>query len=221
MRKLNPFLLLLAVLFYGGCNVVTRLATPTNSEMKIAAEYDLGRHQDQKILVLVNQPSWLNAQMNLRYYLTEAMNKKLTTKVRIPSDRLVDYSELSEFRSNKDDFSLLSDVQVGKALGADIVLLIVIDGYRLDELADSGYYSGFAAAKAALFETVKGKELWPDSKTGKSIKVGFEVEKRGREVAIERLAASLAHCTVRYLYNCPKTRFKIIEDKSGASRENW
>ena len=48
--------------------------------------------------------------------------------------------------------------------------------------------------------------------------VGFEIESRGQKVAAERLAASGAHCTVRYLYDCPVPSFKIAEDRSD---ENW
>jgi hypothetical protein len=56
---------------------------------------------------------------------------------------------------------------------------------------------------------------------GKDVRVGFDIESRGQEIATERLAASAAHCTVRYLYDCPEPRFKIAEDRSDESWKAW
>ncbi len=221
MKKSAVFFAFVAVFFQSGCGLVSLLGTPSRSERKIPAEYDLAEHTDQKILVLVNQPAWLNAQVNLRYYLTRAINKNLMTKVGIQPDYLVPYNELSEFRSNQPDFSLLSPTQVGEALNANMVLLVIIEDYQLKELAETGYHKGALDAQAALVETATGERLWPDSTKNKSIKVGFEVEPRGREAGVARLAAACAHCIVRFLYNCPKNKFKVTDDRSGIGWKNW
>ena len=223
MKNLAIFFVFVAVLFHSGCGIVSLLGTPSRSERKIPAEYDLAEHADQKILVLVNQPAWLSAQVNLRYYLTGAINKNLTTKVGMQPDYLVPYSELSEFRSNRPDFSLLSPVQVGEALHTDMVLLVIIENYQLHEVAETetDYHKGVLDVRAALVETATGEMLWPDSTESKSIKVGFEVESRGREAGVARLAGGCAHCIVRYLYNCPKKQFNISDDRSGIGWKSW
>jgi hypothetical protein len=170
--------------------------------------------------VLVEQPGWLSTEVNLRYYLTEAMRENLIAKVKVPPKYILSYNELSEFRSNKGDFSSLSPAAVGKALGADIVLLVTIEDYQLSEVAESDYYNGFLGAQAALFETASGEKLWPESAENKSIKVGFEAE-QGQEAAIDRLVDACAHCTIRYFYNCPKYKFKIFDERSDAGWEEW
>ena len=223
---LFTFTFLTAVLFQSGCGVVGLMGTPTNSEKKVPAEYDLTEHTDQKILVVVNQPGWLNAKVNLRYYLTEAIRKSLIKKIKISPEYLVPYSELSEFRStcgraNKGDFSLLSPVEMGTAFDANMVLLVIIEDYQLHEIAETNYYKGFLSAQTVLFDTATGEKLWPESAKSKGIKVGFEVEEHGREVAIARLTSACAYCTTRYLYDCPKNKFKIAEDKSGIGWGNW
>jgi len=202
-----------AVFFYSGCGIVGLLGTPSQYEKKIPAEYDLTKQKDQKILVLVEQPGWLSTQTNLRYYLTKAIGENLIAKVKIPPEYIISYDELSEFRSNKDDFSLLSPVAVGKALGADIVLLVMIEDYQLNEVAETGYYNGFLGTQSVLFETATGGKLWPESAEGKSIKVGFEVGEKGREAAVSRLVTACAYCTTRYFYNCPKYKFKIFDER--------
>lgn len=224
MKKLTVFFTLVVVFFHSGCKyggIVSVLGTPSYHERKIPAEYDLTEHTDRKILVFVNQPAWLDAQVNLRFHLTGAINKDLVRRVGISPEYLVSYSELSEFRSAQSDFSLLSPVEVGTAFNANMVLLVVLEDYQLDEMAETGYYRGFLGARAVLLDTATGEKLWPKSARSKSIKVGFEIEDRGQDVATARLVAASAYCTVRYLYDCPKNKFRIIEDRSGIGRESW
>jgi len=222
MKKLTVFFVVAAVLFYSGCGIVGLMGTPSQYEKKIPAEYDLTKQKDQKILVLVEQPGWLSTQTNLRYYLTKAISEKLMAKakVKVPGEYIISYNELSEFRSNKGDFSLLSPVAVGRALGADIVLLVMIEDYQLNEVAETGYYSGFLGAQTVLFETATGGKLWPESAKGKSIRVGFEAEQE-QEAAVDRLVDACTHCTTRYFYNCPKDKFKVFDDRSNVGWEEW
>jgi len=212
---------LTAVLFHSGCGLIGTIGTPGSHEKKIPAEYDLTKHRDWKMLVLVSQPIWLNAKVNLSYYLTEAINENLIRKAKIPSGNLVAYNELSEFRSNQPNSSLLPPPEVGRALDADVVLLVIIDDYQLHKIAETDYYKGSLNTQTILLETATGEKLWPKSVKSKSIKVGFEVEERGRESAVKRLVKACAYCTVRYFYNCPKDKFKIFDDKSDVGWESW
>ena len=224
INKLRIFLVLVVVFFQAGCKfggIVSVLGTPTPYEKKIPAEYDLTKRAKQRVLVFVNQPAYLNAQANLRYYITDAMNKELRKKIKISSKNLVAYEELSEFRSNQDDFSLLWPVEVGAALDADLVLLVVIEGYQLEEVDEAVFQNAFLTCQTVLLDVATAEKLWPEAAESKSIRVGFEVGSRNRELAVERLSNSCAHCTVRYLYNCPKGKFRIADDRSGIGWEDW
>jgi hypothetical protein len=211
IEKLIVFCVLAAVLFCSGCGFVGLVGTPTPYEKRIPAEYDLTKQEDRKILVLVEQPSWLDAQAGLRYYLTEAIRESLATKVKVLPEYIISYKELSEFRSNRGDYSSLSPAAVGKALGADIVLLVTVEDYELSEMAGTGYYNGFLGAKAAIFEAGEEK-VWPGEGEGKSIEVSFDTGERGKEEAVKRLANACAYCITRYLYNCPEYKFKIFDE---------
>ncbi len=208
-------------LFCNSCAILGVMGTPTGQERVVTAEYDLARHKDQKILILVEQPGWLSAGTNLRFYLTDAITRELTRKLKLTPECFVAYDELSQFRSDRSDFSLLSPVEVGKALNADVALLVSVEDCQLNEMAEANYYSGLLAAQAALFETASGRRLWPESGESKSIKVGFDIESLGPDVAVRRLAAGCAYCTVRYFYNCPKNKFKIADDRSSVGWEDW
>ncbi|MHC4622431.1 MAG: hypothetical protein ACYS4W_00845 [Planctomycetota bacterium] len=210
-----------AVLFGNGCGFISLLGTPTRHERKVAAEYDLTENRDGRLLVLVRQPSWLNAQVNLRYHVTARMNEELTEKIELENGNLVSYRELSDFRSRRPDFAFRSATEVGAALGADMVLYVTINGHELNRLDEVGYYKGFLSAECALHDVTAGKRVWPVSGESKSVMVGFDLESGGVEVAVQRLAASLAYCTVRYFYDCPEEQFRISEDKSDISWQRW
>jgi len=212
----------LIALFASGCGIAGIIASPTSGEKKIPAEYDLAKPKEQKkILVLVKQPGWLTADTNLRYYLTKAMNKTLTQKVGILDSNLISYERLSEFRSDRADFEMLSPSDIGRALGADMVLLVEIANYQLHEIQEAGCYKGKLGANAALFDAVKQTKVWPEQEGSKTVSVAFDIGPKGAELAVEKLAADIAFCTVRYFYDCPKDKFKIADDISGEGWKNW
>jgi hypothetical protein len=208
------FAVLISLICHGGCGMVAVVGTPTSHEKKVPAEYDLAGHKHRRILVFVEQPFWAGAEVDLRLYLTEAISKHLAGKVRIPSRNLVAYRQLFDFRSKQTDFSLLPPAKIGAALGADVVLLVMVEDFQLQEVADTGYHKGFLAAQTALIDTATGKKMWPQFVDSKTIKVGFEIGQRSQKFAVVRLVEACAHCIARYLYDCPKDKFKIFDDKS-------
>lgn len=218
---LFTFTFLVAMLFPAGCGVVSIMGTPTSHETKKPAEYNITNQTEQKILILVRQSAWIAANINLRYHLTESISGNLIQKAKILPESLVSYSELSKFRSSRPDFPLLSPVEAAKALDADLVLFVTIENYQLGEIAASGYYKGYMVAQATLFKVADGTKLWPVSADNKVIKVGFDLESGGKEVAVIRLTNACAYCTVRYLFNCPVNQFKISDDKSGMAWQKW
>jgi len=221
MKEFAVSVTLVTFFFCTGCGIVSNLGTPTRQETKIPAEYNLTEPSGKTMLVLVDQPGSLHAQANLRYRLTKEINELLVGSLRIPGNRIVDYGELSTFRAKQPNFVFLSPAEVGKSLGADIVLFIVLDNYELYEMAGTGYYKGNLSGQVVLLDTASGEKLWPRLEQSKTVRVGFEVESRGQEAGVMRLVRDFAHCTTRYFYNCRKDKFKIADDRSDAAWENW
>lgn len=119
IKKVNRFyrcllicLSCVAATFIGGCQyggVVSLLGTPSYEEEKIPAEYKLvevvdKKVVDKKVLVLVNQPSWLAAQANLRYYLTRAINQNLATSASVKTENLYAYGTIADLCSQDGGF---------------------------------------------------------------------------------------------------------------------
>jgi len=212
------------LLFCGGCQIAGLIAvagSPIHSKQKLTAEYDISKPEGRSILVLVDQPIGLDDNTNLAFYVTKAFNDYLKARVGIPPEDIISYDKLSRFRVTDSDFPVLGPEQIGTALGSDLVILVMLDDYRLKQIPQSGYHKGFLAARAELIDCATGKRLWPKADLTRVVKVGFELDKRGPSAAAVHLAAAAAHCTLRYLYNCPKTRFKIAEDRTGVAWTGW
>ena len=230
MRKKNRFIyfilgLCLSVIFLQGCGLIAILGTEPSSEKKIPAEFtfikDKEKDKNKKLLVLVNQPSWLNAPPLLRQAVTEQIQRRLIANAGLDVSNLVLYQALSEYRSKEANFSSMTAGQIGKALNADWVLIADLTGYKLVNIEDSDYYGGSLSGKAFLIDAASSEKLWPADLDNRIIEVGFEVEKSGGQTALARLAAAFAHCTTRFFYDCPRNKFKIAEDKSASAWSQW
>jgi hypothetical protein len=220
MKKLLVICLFGMLLCCGGCRVAGALATPTQWETKIPAEYDLGKNKPQKMLVLVEQSSLTAVEVNIRLYLTKAIELFVVDRVGIKTEVFVPYQKLADMRSSLADFATLSPVEVGKALDANIVLYVVIDNFGLYGLSDGGYYKGLLDTRSGLYDVASGQMLWPQTGELKACSVGFEMQKE-QEKAARRLAASMAKCIGRNFYDCPKPEFKLADEQKKDTTESW
>ena len=206
----------LVLIFCSGCGILT----PSAHETKIPAEFKLADYTNRKTLVLVNQPAWLGAPIALRRELTERINNYLVEKVKLGSGDIIEYEQLSDFRAKRVDYSMMNEAQIGSALGADLVLLVVLDGFSMSKLPDVDYYNGALSCQVILIDVESAKKLWP-AEGAKMVRVGFEFDVRGLEIAVKRLANAAAYCATRYLYDCRKDKFKIADDRSGVGGQEW
>jgi len=208
--------LLAAAIFYSGCKVggvVGIMATPGYQEGSIPAEYNLRGDGEGKVLVLATYGGWVDPGANLRYHLTYWVNRHLKEKARLPDKRIIAYEHLVKWRSVRTDPSDITPSEMAEALDADRVLLVEVGRFDLDKMPGTeDYYSGFLAAKASLLDA-SGRVLWPVSEEGRVIRVGFEVEPNGRQVAVARLATAFAHCITRHFYDCPKKKYTIFDEQ--------
>ncbi len=209
------------MMVFGGCGVISRLGTESSHERKVEAEYDLSEHGEGKILVLVRQPYLLGSDVNLRYHLSERLNKILIKKMKVPAKNVISYDQLLEFRSKRSDFLSLSVREAGQAIGAQLVLYVMVDRYELAELPEPDFYNGYFQTSARVVEVSSGRVLWPKAGGHKTTKVGFDLETGGSEKAVSRLIAANAHCIARYLYDSPAKFFKIADDRSRQGWEEW
>jgi hypothetical protein len=153
--------------------------------------------------------------------LREYLRINLREKLKISSKNIVENKILkSALDSGTITFGMDAS-EIGKAVNADLVLFVQLQEFSVSQVTDMDYYKGRLAGRVGLFETSTGQRLWPITESGKRINVLFDVEKGGYTASSTRLLKAFAHCTTRYLYDCPVEKFKIFEDKSSNEWENW
>jgi len=221
-QRLIIIIIALNCMACSGCRlagIVSLAGTPGYHEQTVTAEYDLQGHTEDKLAILVEQPAWLDSQINLPYYITRAMRATILAKIKDAPSDIVEYEQLVDYRSRTPDFSLLSPKEIGTGLDADLLLLVMIEDYRLKNL-DQQVFSGSLDLRCSLFHTRTGAKLWPRQGGAKSVRVGFDAE-GPRQKAVTRLAMYGAFGTVRYLYDCPKKNFKFSDDRNREVYQQW
>ncbi len=220
MRKPVTYITVIVLLFTCGC-IVPILTTPTRHEKKVPAEYNLTLAEGKKVAVLVENPIWANAPVSLTSQLTTEFSKNLTDDLGLKSEDLISNEKVQAYRVTMQGSSQLLPVELGSAVGADLVLFAQVQEFAMTQTMETEYYRGLLAGKAALFDVATGQKLWPESESGKPVRVAFDIEKGSYDDAVDRLVNAFAHCVTRYLYDCPVPKFKIFEDKSGTGWIDW
>lgn len=213
------FLAFLSTFYFGGCEVIGVLASPTHHEKKIPAQYKLKKRAKERILVFVDKAPASGAKASVQQNLSDMIDTFLVKKVGINSKYVISYKEISKFKAENKDFAKLSPVQVGDALDVGLVLYVLIENYNLHKIADHDYYNGFLFTRSVLFDVSTPGVLWPLDGDGEAVKAVVEFENKGREAALDRLTTTIAHCISRYLYDCPKSRFKTSAEKRDYNSE--
>jgi len=204
-----------------GCGLAGLMGSPTSSEKKVKAEYNIARQTKGRILVLVDQLSWGKTRTDLRPYLTASVNLQLSKKAKVKAKYLIPYSKLTEFRSERADFGMLSLAQIGSALGAERILFVAIEDCQLYELAGTGYYNGSLDTKSFLFDVKTERVIWPSLAKAKTVSAGFDSQPGKNDAAAKMLAQITAHCIVRYFYDCQMDKFKIWGERADPDVKRW
>jgi len=204
---------LVAAVFCGGCAVMGLLAAPSASERRIEAEYDLRKRQDEKILVFVDESKGGNSSLDFRMNLSEGIIYDLKKKVRISEKNLIGYDEIASLRKSREDFEILLPGQIGKELGAGLVLYLQIVDYGLYGKSQERYYNGNLVSRCVLVESATGKILWPDDRKARYIRARVELDVE-REKVNQRLIRATSHITTRNFYNVPWPKYESSDEPS-------
>lgn len=220
MRKVVVLLTISYLLLVASCQMVPIMSSPTRSEKKIPAGYDLPAQKDKKIAVLIEAAAWSQVPQDMSKKLADAIRLKLTSDLGIKAKQLIDQKKVDRALSEKTT-AFTKPVEIGKIVGADLVLYVQLEESTIVRIPETEYFKGLFSGRAAMFNCALDALVWPGAAGGKAVAVGYEVEQRSYDAAEMRLIRAFAHCTTRYLYNCPVPRFKVNDDKAGTGWQHW
>jgi len=195
-----------------GCAIFGVAVSPSAAEVKLKAEYNLVDKEPNKILILVEQPPTDTSTSNIRLYISQFAEAMLVTKLKLKQETIIPYQKLSELRDAREDFAMLSPVEVGRALGAEMVLYITVDEFRQAKLGSESFYESILTTRSGLYDVGRGELVWPEDGNLRKIKVGLDMEKGEFDKGASRLAQASVKCVVRYLYNVKKIDSRVPEE---------
>lgn len=220
MRKAVVFFAVAGCVLCGACNLIGIVGSKTYYEQKVPAEFLLKDVAEGGVLIFVDETGAGRAELELRPGLTEAVGAFLVKKARIENEYLVSHDSLSRLHGEREDFSSLSPVQLGRAAGAVVVLYILITDYGLYGMGEQEYYGGSLVTRSILFDVASGRALWPREGAGRVVKTRVELETGGRAATLNRLIMATAHCITRSFYNCRRPQFRTA-DEERYSLQEW
>ncbi len=215
MKKFGRSAILLAVVtMVGGCGAAGWMASWLPAK-KVPAKYDIP--EDKTIAVLVDDPGHLVKFSPVKYELAKQLNKQfLGHKI---ARQVIPVEDVIKLVASNRNSKLLSNAEIGKKLGADIVVNVEIIRFALKDADYSQIWQGKLQAKVRVVDVQKGR-LWPnDSVGGYKTKVIETPKMEGNpspqfEVKMAKvLAVGMAEYVAKFFYKHPGRPHDALPDK--------
>ena len=149
-----------ALAFIPGCNVVTPIAYAIHGPEKIMPVFTLD--ENSKTVVFVDDPTSRVTQRRLRYAVAKTATDELLAK-RVLVDML-DPRGILTSASTERYGKQMSISELGKSVGADIVIYAVVTDFSLSP--ESGTYIPQASMRVKIIDVATGSRLWPSDEKG-------------------------------------------------------
>lgn len=150
----------LLLCFMPGCNVLTPVAYAVHGPGKVEPVFTLD--ETKKTVVFVDDPSSRITQRRLRYTIADLATEELLAK-RILTD-MIDPRGILTAASNERHGEQMSITELGKSVGADIVIYAVVTDFSLSP--ETGAYLPRATMRVKVLDVASGERLWPADETG-------------------------------------------------------
>jgi len=157
VRRIAAAALLVALaVTSGACGPISWLVAVLAPPKRIPAVYELP--EDKKVLVFVDDIVKPVRYEAVKRELTEGINDRLL-KEKVAGETLP-YEHLFRLIASRPDFNLLSIFEVGKLLGADLVVYVRLDEFSLKDSPNVPLWHGKLRTTVRVMD-VSGKPLWP------------------------------------------------------------
>ncbi len=183
-----------------GCNVITPIAYAIHGPEKIMPAYTLDK--ELKTVVFVDDPSSRITQRRLRYAIADRATKELLAK-RILVDML-DPRGILTAASNERYGEQMSISELGKSVGADIVIYAVVTEFSLTP--ETGAYIPRATMRVKVIDVAQGKRIWPSDEMGAVANIqipqkpGSTPRSSGERLEVEQTLANRAGIGLAQLF---------------------
>jgi len=150
-----------------GCNIVTPVAYAIHGPEKMLPIYTLDK--DASTVIFVDDPSSKIALRRLRYTIADTATKVLLEQ-RVLTDMINPRGILAAAGKERHS-ERLSIAELGKSVGADIVVYAVVTEFSL--FPEAGSYTPTATMRLKVIDVASGERLWPENEFGHMFKVAI------------------------------------------------
>ena len=160
---MKRILFLIAALYVSlmsvGCkNTIGVLASPTNYEKKIPAEYNLRKEaKKRKILVVVDRAPASGPNKKVMPLLAGMIEEFLVKKAKINKKYILPYEEVDPLSTVEGNMLAADPVKIGSDAGAELVLYVLIESYNIRVIDKRrGYFGAAIVTRSMLFDVASG-----------------------------------------------------------------
>ena len=165
LRILTTIIAFACLAWTTGCNVLTPVAYAIHGPEKIMPAYTL--EKNLKTVIFVDDPSSRVMQRRLRFSIADRATKELLAK-RVLVD-MIDPRGVLTAASNERHGEQMSISDLGKTVGADIVIYAVVTEFSLSP--ETGSYIPQAGLRVKIIDVAAGERVWPSDEMGQLINI--------------------------------------------------
>lgn len=158
--------LLIGLGFAAGCNIVTPVAYAINGPGNVKAKHKLDR--EAATVIFVDDPSGRITDRRLRDLMAQTATTVLMNKGNM--EDMIDPMAVLTVAS-KDSFqNPLSIVEIGQAVGADVLIYVALNAFELEGPGETFLPSATLAVK--VMDIREGRRVWPEGSEGMFLRIG-------------------------------------------------
>jgi hypothetical protein len=186
----------------GSCAIPAFFAAQFAPPQKVDALYDPPKGKTVLVFVddILKPVSYEPIKSELARRLAEQLR---THKI---AGKTVSYDRLADLMGATPDFNALAVSEVGQKLGADIVVYVHIDEFRLrDEAAEAQLWKGYLEVSVRMVDVTKGR-LWPKDRQAGYVVPAVETPTTAKasdtyaDELVKTLAAKMADRVAKLFY---------------------
>jgi len=152
-----------------GCQVFAAGLAMAFPEEKVPAEFELPDAKSSKVLIFADDMFNPISYPPAKRALTEKMNQILIEKQL--AAEVIPYDRLRDLETAEPDFNRLAVSTVGKRLGADLVIYVLLNPLSLKDNPADSFWRGRFSGRVRVVDTHQRRRIWPEESAGREIKV--------------------------------------------------
>lgn len=161
-RAATSALLALSLCAVAGCNIASTAAYVLQGPAKVEAQTELDRKRPT--VVFIDDRSSKVPRRSLRVVMGQMAEEEMIARRVIDADKMIAAQSVLRAAMSEDADEPMSVADLGRAVGAEVVVYVTIDAWTLTK--NSGSFSPLVAARVKVIDATERARIWPGEDRG-------------------------------------------------------